>query len=178
MAALSDVLARLVTGSLRHHPVFRRLLATQVTLSFGQQFTALALPTVAILFLNAGPMEVGILAALPWISSPILGPVAGTLNDRFPRRPVMVAAEPMLAAVAMVDAGPFKGKSTSVTKIAGGYRLHGAKAMIPMAEMELRYMRQALAAAGGNKTQAARVLGLDRRSFYRRLARLEKQQGE
>jgi MFS family permease len=93
MVALSDVLARLVTGSLRHHPVFRRLLATQVTLSFGQQFTALALPTVAILFLNAGPMEVGILAALPWISSPILGPVAGTLSDRFPRRPVMVAAD-------------------------------------------------------------------------------------
>ena len=73
--------------------MFRRLLATQVTLSFGQQFTSLALPTVAILFLNAGPMEVGILAALPWISSPILGPVAGTLIDRFPRRPVMVAAD-------------------------------------------------------------------------------------
>ena len=52
------------------------------------------------------------------------------------------------------------------------------EAMIPMAEMELRYMRQALAAAGGNKTQAARVLGLDRRSFYRRLARLEKQHAE
>jgi MFS family permease len=93
MAALRDVLARLVAGSLRHHPVFRRLLATQVTLSFGQQFSALALPTVAILFLNAGPMEVGILAALPWVSSPILGPIAGTLIDRFPRRPVMVAAD-------------------------------------------------------------------------------------
>ena len=52
------------------------------------------------------------------------------------------------------------------------------EAMIPMAEMELRYMRQALAASGGNKTQAARVLGLDRRSFYRRLARLEKQHAE
>ena len=40
---------------------------------------------------------------------------------------------PRMAAVAMVDAGPFKGKSTSVTKIAGGYRLNGAKAMIPLA---------------------------------------------
>ena len=86
-------MARLIAGPLRDHPVFRRLLATQVTLSFGQQFSALALPTVAILFLNAGPMEVGILAALPWVSSPILGPFAGTLIDRFPRRPVMVAAD-------------------------------------------------------------------------------------
>jgi alkylation response protein AidB-like acyl-CoA dehydrogenase len=40
---------------------------------------------------------------------------------------------PRMAAVAMVDAGPFKGKSTSVTGIAGGYRLNGAKAMIPLA---------------------------------------------
>ena len=93
MGVLTDVLARLVAGPLRHHPVFGRLLATQVTLSFGQQFSALALPTVAILFLNAGPMEVGILAALPWISSPLLGPIAGTLIDRLPRRPVMVAAD-------------------------------------------------------------------------------------
>ena len=90
---MTDVLARLLAGSLRHHPVFGRLFATQVTLSFGQQFSSLALPTVAILFLNAGPMEVGILAALPWISSPFLGPIAGTLIDRFPRRPVMVAAD-------------------------------------------------------------------------------------
>src|SRR6266851_6324833 len=78
---------------MRGNPVFRRLLATQVTLSFGQQLSALALPTIAILFLNAGPMEVGILAALPWVSSPLLGPIAGTLIDRFPRRPVMVAAD-------------------------------------------------------------------------------------
>jgi DNA-binding NtrC family response regulator len=46
--------------------------------------------------------------------------------------------------------------------------------LIPMAEMELRYLRQAMAAAGGNKARAARLLGMDRRSFYRRLARLAK----
>ena len=93
MAVLADSLARLFGGPLRENPVFRRLLASQVTLSFGQQLSALALPTVAILFLNAGPMEVGILAALPWISSPLVGPFAGTLVDRLPRRPVMVASD-------------------------------------------------------------------------------------
>src|SRR6202165_3904566 len=93
MGVITGSLARLIAGPLQHHPVFGRLLATQGTLSFGQQLSALALPTVAILFLNAGPMEVGILAALPWVSSPLLGPVAGTLIDRFPRRPVMVAAD-------------------------------------------------------------------------------------
>jgi MFS family permease len=93
MAPVVAVLARLVAGPLRGHPVFGRLLVTQVTLSFGQQLSALALPTVAILFLNAGPMEVGILAALPWLSSPLLAPLAGALIDRFPRRPFMVGAD-------------------------------------------------------------------------------------
>ena len=41
--------------------------------------------------------------------------------------------------------------------------------LVPLAEMEQRYIRQVLAAVRGNKSQAARVLGLDRRSLYRRL---------
>ena len=32
-----------------------------------------------------------------------------------------------------------------------------------------RYVRQVLNAVGGNKTHAARILGIDRRSLYRRL---------
>lgn len=42
-------------------------------------------------------------------------------------------------------------------------------AMITMEEMERRYVRQVLASVGGNKTHAARILGIDRRSLYRRL---------
>ena len=42
-------------------------------------------------------------------------------------------------------------------------------ALIPLAEVERRYVRQVLAAVGGNKTMAAKVLGIDRRSLYRRL---------
>jgi two-component system response regulator HydG len=41
--------------------------------------------------------------------------------------------------------------------------------LVTLAEMERRYVRKVLAAVGGNKTQAARILGLDRRSLYRRL---------
>lgn len=47
-----------------------------------------------------------------------------------------------------------------------------------MVEIERRYMRRVLAAVAGNKTQAAQVLGLDRRTFHRRLLRLEKKQAE
>jgi hypothetical protein len=35
--------------------------------------------------------------------------------------------------------------------------------------MERRYVRQVLEAVRGNKTHAARILGIDRRSLYRRL---------
>jgi DNA-binding NtrC family response regulator len=41
--------------------------------------------------------------------------------------------------------------------------------LITLSEMERRYVRRVLAACGGNKTQAARILGIDRRSLYRRL---------
>ena len=41
--------------------------------------------------------------------------------------------------------------------------------MITLEEMERRYVRQVLASVNGNKTHAARVLGIDRRSLYRRL---------
>ena len=40
---------------------------------------------------------------------------------------------------------------------------------ITLDQMERRYVRQVLAAVGGNKTHAARILGIDRRSLYRRL---------
>ncbi len=40
-------------------------------------------------------------------------------------------------------------------------------------EVEARYIRRVLKAVGGNKTQAARVLGLDRRTLYRRIERLQ-----
>ncbi len=41
--------------------------------------------------------------------------------------------------------------------------------LISLAEVEQRYVRQVLGAVGGNKTMAARILGIDRRSLYRRL---------
>jgi two-component system response regulator HydG len=50
--------------------------------------------------------------------------------------------------------------------------------LITLDEMERRYVRQVLAAVGGNKTHAARVLGIDRRSLYRRLEDKHKTDGK
>ena len=39
--------------------------------------------------------------------------------------------------------------------------------LVTLAELERRYVRHALDLLGGNKSLAARVLGIDRRSVYR-----------
>ena len=49
--------------------------------------------------------------------------------------------------------------------------------MITLDEMERRYVRQVLDSVRGNKTHAARVLGIDRRSLYRRLENPQRPSG-
>lgn len=41
--------------------------------------------------------------------------------------------------------------------------------MLPLAEVELAYIKQIVARVGGNMAHAARVLGIDRRTLYRKL---------
>jgi two-component system response regulator HydG len=43
--------------------------------------------------------------------------------------------------------------------------------LVPMEEVERRYALRVLEAAGGNKTLAAKILGLDRKTLYRKLER-------
>src|SRR5256884_6355898 len=60
---------------------------------FGSQVTVLAVPTVAILILHAGPFQVGILSALEFLAFPTLGLVAGVYADRLRRRPIMIICD-------------------------------------------------------------------------------------
>lgn len=46
-----------------------------------------------------------------------------------------------------------------------------------LAEVEADYIRETLAAAKGNKTEAARILGISRKNLYERLARESKYEG-
>ena len=46
-----------------------------------------------------------------------------------------------------------------------------------LAEVEAEYVAETLAATAGNKTEAARILGISRKNLYERLARLEKDEG-
>jgi two-component system response regulator HydG len=69
-----------------------------------------------------------------------------------------------------VDDLPAKVQEFHVTRIVIPTGPTGSPdAMITMEEMERRYVRQVLESVRGNKTHAARILGIDRRSLYRRL---------
>jgi DNA-binding NtrC family response regulator len=48
---------------------------------------------------------------------------------------------------------------------------------LSLAEVEAEYVAEILAAAKGNKTEAARILGISRKNLYEKLARLRKDDG-
>jgi len=75
------------------HPDFLKLWAGESVSVFGSQVTVLAVPTVAILILHAGPFQVGILSALEFLAFPTLGLVAGVYADRLRRRPIMIVCD-------------------------------------------------------------------------------------
>lgn len=45
--------------------------------------------------------------------------------------------------------------------------------LVTMEEIERRYVRHVLGALGGNRTQAAKILGMDRKTLYRKLKQFE-----
>ncbi|WP_405061090.1 MFS transporter [Kribbella sp. NBC_01505] len=64
------------------------------TASFvGDRLTGFALPSIAILTLNASSAEVGVLSALGWFAYPAFGLVAGAALPHIPRRRVMITGE-------------------------------------------------------------------------------------
>ena len=74
------------------------LWAGQTFSVFGSAVSVLALPSVAILLLQATPLQLGILEALAFAAFPVLGLFVGVLADRTPRRGVMIAADVVRAA--------------------------------------------------------------------------------
>jgi MFS family permease len=60
---------------------------------FGSLVTRIALPLVAILTLDAGPIEVAILRSIDLVAALLVGFVAGAWVDRLRRRPVLIWAD-------------------------------------------------------------------------------------
>lgn len=84
---------------LRRNADFIRLWAAAAVSSAGSQVTAFALPITAILVLKANAFEVGLLMAATYAPLTVFGLLAGAWADRVRRRPLLVAADFLRAAV-------------------------------------------------------------------------------
>src|ERR687889_1240231 len=88
-----DWLPALSLGGLWRHVDFRRLWAAQSASLFGSEITALALPLMAVLLLDASPVQMGFLAAAGTAPFLLCSLPAGVWVDRHRRRPVLIAAD-------------------------------------------------------------------------------------
>jgi predicted MFS family arabinose efflux permease len=80
---------------------FARLWSAQAISSFGARITREGLPMTAILVLGAEPAALGALAALSYGPALVVGLAGGRFVDRLRRRPVLIAADLIRAAVLM-----------------------------------------------------------------------------
>jgi MFS family permease len=77
-------------GNLWHHRDFTRLWFSDTVSQFGNQFTQIALPLIAVSVLRASATQVAILIGLQTLSFPVLGMFVGVWADRMRKRRIMV----------------------------------------------------------------------------------------
>jgi MFS family permease len=90
---LGSGIPTLSLGGLWRHADFRRLWAAQSASLFGSEITTLALPLMAVLALDASPVQMGLLAAAGTAPFLLCSLPAGVWVDRRRRRPVLIAAD-------------------------------------------------------------------------------------
>src|SRR5215213_8385857 len=86
-------------GGLWRHVEFRNLWAAQSVSLFGSEITALALPLMAVLLLDASPVQMGLLAAAGTAPFLLCSLPAGVWIDRRRRQPVLIAADVVRAVL-------------------------------------------------------------------------------
>ena len=79
--------------SLFRHPDFLRFWTAQTVSQFGSQVSILALPLVAISFLDSSPAEVALLSTMEFLPFLFFALPAGVWIDRLRRRPILIGAD-------------------------------------------------------------------------------------
>ncbi len=83
----------MANASLFSHRDFRLLLLGQTTSQVGAQVSGVAIPLLAVLTLQATPLELGLVTASSTLAFALIGLPAGAWLDRLRRRPVLVASD-------------------------------------------------------------------------------------
>lgn len=96
---MTEIAAPSRFGPLWRHSDFMRLWAAQTFSAFGSRITRTALPMIAILTIDASPTQIAILGTLGFAPGLIVGLVAGGAVDRRMKRPLMIGADLVRAAI-------------------------------------------------------------------------------
>ncbi len=99
--------------SLWRRPDYVKLWTGQAISQMGSRITRTALPFVAVLTLDAGPLQMGILSGCAAASILLFGLFAGAWADRLRRRPLLIAAD--LARAAILASIPLAAVQHSLT---------------------------------------------------------------
>jgi MFS family permease len=83
-------------------PAYIRIWSASVISGLGSAITAIALPLLAVLTLNATPFQMGLLIASETVPILLFGLPTGVWVDRRPKRPVMIAADIGRAALLLL----------------------------------------------------------------------------
>lgn len=94
----SDSSRRSIRASTLPNP-FKIVLVGESFSLFGTQISAIMIPLIAVLTLNAGEFALGLVSAFTWLPIVLFGLVAGTLVDRTSRWLVMVACNVLRACL-------------------------------------------------------------------------------
>ncbi|HYH93635.1 MAG TPA: MFS transporter, partial [Candidatus Saccharimonadales bacterium] len=79
--------------SVLRNPDFNRLWAAETISQFGTQVSLLALPLVAVVLLDASPLEVALLGTIEFLPFILFSLPAGAWVDRLRRRPILIAGD-------------------------------------------------------------------------------------
>ena len=82
-----------------HHADFMRLWAGQTVSQLGSRITRDGLPLLGVITLRASPAQMGLLSAIGSAPALLVGLVAGVWVDRLRRRPILIAADLLRAAL-------------------------------------------------------------------------------
>ena len=149
-------------------PLFSRLAGANLAAQAAEQVSLAAVPIVAVLALQAGPSEIGLLATAQTLPFLLLSIPTGLLADRVSKRRLMAVGEALrtLAFVGLLLAGALGGLSISVLAALGFVGATGTVAFsVAAPALAPTLVPRGLLAAANGRLELARSA-----AFARRLA--------
>lgn len=112
------------------YPGYARFWTADTVSTFGTYITTVALPALAVVTLDAGNTQVGLLNGARWAPYLLFGLLAGVIADRYRRQPILVATDLVRGALLALVAGLAAAHMMSIYGLAGFIAVFGALSLL------------------------------------------------